>query len=335
MSEENNPNKNQMETQPPDVPNIPVLEEFIFKPDEYSDDIIPRQLQTADVAKFLLGKIEKNTKLKAFVQVEKVANFYDINEVAGKFSSFLDKSESNSDEILRSIVIARIVARLGNKEQVAVARQYYKYLVQKVNSEKEFTEIIFLHEALGLGTESNELKQKIQNKIGELKSKKDSNYEIELEYLKFQETIADMLVRAEKAQQIKDKILRTADRKKRIYEEIKAYLTIETSFIEFLQPWASRRIRQETWVINPDDQQIRNDKQPLKNEVVAVFRDCLRDLDKFSNLQKEEKEAMKLRILRAIKFFNGEISEAEETFLTEHKSQQMDVLANEGFMLNN
>ncbi len=333
MSEENKPEINPLETESSDTPEIPELEVFIFKSDEYSNDIVPRQLQSRDVAKFLLGKIEKNTKLKPFVQSEKAAIFYDTNEVVGKFKSFLDKSESNKDEILRSIVIARIVAHLGDKEDVGFAKQYYKHLTEKVNSEKEFEELIFLHEALGLGEDSNALKQKIQNKITELKSKKDSDYEVELEYLKFEETILDMLMRAEKVQQIKDKILNNSDRKKRIHEEIKAYLTVEPSFIEFLQPWAARRIRQETWAIKPDEQQFRNDKQPFKKEIATAFRDFFSELDKLTNLQKAEREAIKLRILRAIKFFDGNISEEEESFLRSNKNDQMDTLANEGFLL--
>lgn len=333
MSEENKPENIPAETEASATPESRMLEAFIFKSDEYSNDIIPRQLQSVEVAKFLSGKVEKNAKLKAFVQVEKVANFYDTNEVVGKFKSFLDKSEADKDEVLRSIVIARIVARLGDKEDVGFAKQYYKYLIQKINSEKEFEELIFLHEALGLGEDSNALKQKIQSKITELKGKKDSDYEIELEYLKFEETISDMLMRAEKVQPIKDKILNNSDRKKRLREEIKAYSTVESSFIEFLQPWAARRIRQETWAIKPDEQQLRNDKQPFKKEIAAAFRDFLNELDKFVNLQKEEKAAIKLRILRAIKFFDGDISDEEESFLNSNRNDQMDTLANEGFLL--
>lgn len=334
MSEENKPQSPQTEAESSsDIPEMPKLEAFIFKSDEYSNDIVPRQLQSPDVAKFLLGKIEKSTNLKAFIQVEKAANFYDTNEVVGKFKSFLDRSESNEEEILRSIVIARIVARLGDKEDVGFAKQYYNHLIQKVNSDKEFEELISLHEALGLGEDSKVLKQKIQDKITELEGKKDADYEAELDYLRFAETISDMLMRAEKVQEIKDKILRISDRKKRIHEEIKAYLTIEPSFIEFLQPWAARRIRQETWGLKFAEQQFRNDKQPYKKEIAKAFRDFLGEMDKFPNLQKEEKEAIKLRILRAIKFFDGKISEEEEYLLKLNKDEQMDTLANEGFLL--
>jgi hypothetical protein len=333
MSEENKSPASPTNLESSDVPNIPVLEAFIFKSDEYSNEIVPRLLSPLDVAKFLSGRIEKDTKLKAFFQVEKAANFYDTNEIVGKFKKFLDRSESNEDEVLRSIVVARIIGRLGDSEDVEFARQYYKYLIQKVNSEKEFIEIIYLHEALDLGENSNALKQKIQDKTDELKSKKDTNYEAELKYLNFEETILSLLEQAEKVQQIKSKILNTPERKKRIYEEIKAYLTIEYGFVTFLQPWAARRIRQETWAEKPSEQRFRNDRQPLKKEVAIAFRDFLGELDKFTSLQKEEKEAIRIRILRAIKFFDGKISEEEEDFLKLNKEEQADTLANEGFML--
>ncbi|MEZ5425015.1 MAG: hypothetical protein R2747_02010 [Pyrinomonadaceae bacterium] len=334
MSEENMSDNSPEKESSSDIPSIPELEEFIFHPDQYTGGVVPRELPAPDVAKFLLGKIQKDAKLQTFIQVEQVANFYDTNEVAAKFKTFLSKDESNEEENRRSMVIDRIIARLGDDQDVEFAKNYYKHLIQKATSVAEFEDLIKLHEALNLGGDSSAIRSKINARLAELEAKKDSGYEARLEYLKFDETVMNLLTRAEKVKAVKEKILGMSDRKQRLNEEIKAYLRIEYGYIEFLQPWAARRIRQETWGQQPADQRFRVDRQPLKKEVSTVFRDYLNEeLGKFPTLTKEEKESAKISILRAIKFFDGQVSEEEDAFLDVFKGTQADILANEGFLL--
>lgn len=334
MPEETTPQENTPENESSsDVPSIPELDEFIFNPDEYTRSVVPRKLDSKEVAKYLIGKIDKDTKLNSFIQVKFVADFYDTYEVVKKFRQFLDGRESNPEEVRRSIVIDRIIALLGDTEDIDFARRYYRHLIQRANSEREFQDLILLHEDLGLGGNSIELKQKIQSRIASLEAKKDSDYNARLEYLNLQEQTLGNLIRAEKVQPIKEQIVANNDRQQRLEAEIKAYLTIEYGYLEFLQPWAARRIRKETWVVKPSEQARRVDEQPLKEDVVKAFRDFLGKLNDFSKLQTQEKESARLRALRAIKFFGGKLSEEEETFLELHKGTQADTLANEGFMI--
>jgi hypothetical protein len=44
-------------------------------------------------------------------------------------------------------------------------------------------------------------------------------------------------------------------------------------------------------------------------------------------------EAYRVRILRAIRFFDGHLSDNEQGVLREHRGKQVDILANEGFMI--
>lgn len=334
MSEENLSQDNLPKSDlPSETPSIPELEEFIFNPDQFTRGIVPRRLDAKEVARFLIGKINKDTKLNFFIQVELVADFYDTYEVVKNFRQFLDGRESNPEEVRRSIIITRIIARLGDAEDVEFARRYYRHLIQQANSKQEFEDLILLHEALGLGGNSIELKQKIQAKIAGLEAKKDTDYQARLEYLDLQEQTLGNLIRAEKVQPIKEQIIANDNRQQRLEDEIKAYLTIEYGYIEYLQPWAARRIRKETWVVKPSEQARRVDEQPLKEDVVKAFRDFLGKLNDFPKLQTQEKESAKLRALRAVKFFDGNLSEEEETFLELHKGTQADTLANEGFMI--
>jgi hypothetical protein len=336
ISQENNPPEEVIareETPAQEPPSIPALEQFILKHDEYKADIIPRKLSPPEVAKWINGRVDKNADLWAFRQTEKVADFYDTNEIVGKFKSFLDRKEGSEEEIKRSTVIARIVGRLGRPEDVEYAVQYYHYLIQRAETIEEFQDLIILHEVLGLGGNSNALRQKIQSKLDSLQAKKEGDYKAQIEFLSFKGKINNSLMRAEKVQAVKEKILRIPDRNQRLEEEIKAYLTIEYGFLEFLQPWAAMRIRRETWAPSPEQQIIRNDQQPLKGDVVKAFRAFLEKLNQDANVSPADQDSMRLRVLRAIRFFGGNVSEEEQTFLDVHKGVQLDILANEGFLL--
>lgn len=334
MSEENVTQQNTLgnESSSENI-SIPELESFIFKPDEFTEFIVPRKLSPPKVAQFLNQKISKDTKLKAFLQVEKVAKFYDSFEIVAKYKSFLDKSESSSEDIIRSIVITRIIAVLGDKNDWEFAKKYYEYLIQKIDTVEEFEQIIILHENLGLGKDSAALRGKINSKLKSLEAVKETDYSAKTIYAKFKNSLDLKLRQAEEIQAIKDEILAITDRKKRLAEEFKLYLYMDYGVPDFLDPWSSRRIRQETWAEQPAAQVKRVDAPPLKKDVTDSLRDFLGNLDKQESLPPQKQEAVKLRILRAIDFFEGQINEEENSFLKVYKGKQMDILSNEGFLI--
>lgn len=334
MPEENITNDNLPENESSvTAPSIPELEKFIFQGGKYDGGVVPRNLSAPEVAKFLIGRIEKTTPLKSFLRVEMVAKFYETFEIVEKFKQFLDKKESGEEEVRRSIVIARIIAYLGKTEDVDFAKQYYKYLIEHVDSTQGFEDLIFLYDAFGTSGDIAPLRNKFQTKLTALEAKKNSDYQAELEYLNFEENIRDKLVRAEKAQQVKGNILNITDRRKRIDEEIKMYLSLDYGFLDYLQPWAIGRLRRETWALQPGEHILRDDNPKFKGDVAKSFRDFLGKIDGLANREEEGKDSLRLRLLRAIKFFDGKVSAEEESFLKQYKGQQLDVLANEGFML--
>ena len=198
----------------------------------------------------------------------------------------------------------------------------------------EFKDLILLHDVLRLGKNSAPLRTKVQEKIKPLEAKQESDEEAETEYLEFQGKIEQELPRVEQAASVKEQILNSADRKKRIEEEIKAYLGIDYGFLEYMQTWSAARLRRETWANEPSEQIMRDVKPALRTDVAKTLREFFGKLDKMPDLEDDEdKEAAQVQILRAIKFFEGEISEQEENFLAQYKGKQADILANEGFQI--
>ncbi|MBK8810117.1 MAG: hypothetical protein IPN69_05220 [Acidobacteria bacterium] len=312
---------------------IPELDRYIFDADPYTSGVVPRKLQAAEVARYLIRKVKKDIALKSVVRVEDVARFYETSEIVGDFKQFLDGKESGDDDQRRSIVFARIIAYLGNAEDLAFATRYYKYLSGKAQSVQVFEELTLLHEALGLGEGSTELKQKFESRALELSAKKETDFQARIDYNKFSEDLAQKIFRASRVQSIKDRVLGMSDRKQRIGEEIKMYLSLEYGFLEFLQPWATGRLRRETWGAQPADQSVRAEKPELKQELVEEFRKFLENMKSIPEIEPEDEQSIQLRLLRAIKFFDGKLSDAEEGILRINKGKQLDLLANEGFGL--
>lgn len=334
MSVENteDPNGPTPESTPP-ITNTTALEKFIFEPDEFTNTIVPRQLAPAEVAEVLLRRVKKETSLESFIQVERAADFYDIFEVVEPYKLFLDKKEAGSEAVQKASVIARIIAFLGDAKDREFATEYYKHLVQKIETQEDFDYLVELHMAVGLGGESTEIRKKFQEKLSALEARIPSDPQARVEFLDFKANVDRKISAAEQIQPMKDKVLAIPDRKLRLDEEIKMYLRPPSGYDDYLRPFAVRRIKRETWAPQPPDQVKRVDDPPLKGDVAAAFRAILGRLDEFPNLREGEKEALTLKIVRAIKFFGGKVTEQEEGLLRSERGRQVDVLANEGFLL--
>jgi len=330
MSQENNnPNVDGSSEGRP----IPELDRYIFDADPYTSGVVPRGLQAGEVARYLIRKVKRDIALKSVVRVDDVARFYETGEVAQAFRQFLDSKESGEEDLRRSIAFARIIAYVGSADEVEFAKKYYSQLVSRADTVAVFEDLILLHETLGLGEGSTELKQKLESRAAALVSKKDTDFQARIDYNKYAEDLAQKLFRASRAQASKDKVLAMTDRKARIGEEIKMYLSVEYGFLEHLQPWAAGRLRREAWAAQPADQTARKDDPQLRKELAGEFRRFVDDLKSFPGVLPEDEESHRLRLLRAIKFFGGEISDAEEGILRVNKGKQLDLLANEGFGL--
>lgn len=328
MAEDQNTNP-----QAPKVPPPPQLKKFVFESDRFTGEVVPRHLDPVAVAEFLNEKINEKTPLKPLVQAEKAAAFYDVYEIAGKYRSLINTLEPSDDVLLRRIVLDRTIAKVGTPDDVAAAKQVYESIAARVQSIPEFKEAILLHDVLEIGTSSPTLRNTLRAKLTALAPQSESDGPGRLEYLELQETVSQKLEDAEKAADVKASILGKGSRKQRMDEEIKAYLAVGYGYIEFLQPWAAMRLRRETWAANPDEQTTRPQEPPLKKEVAEAFRDFLGKIDTLPGHDDDDKNAVRVQVLRAIKFFGGEISEQDEQFLQQFSGTQADTLANEGFLL--
>src|SRR4029453_11745423 len=69
------------------------LEQFIFHPDPFKSEEIPRGLSRAAVTKFLNERIDAATPIRPLRQTEKVVEYYDLQEICPHFQSLLQKKQ--------------------------------------------------------------------------------------------------------------------------------------------------------------------------------------------------------------------------------------------------
>ena len=132
-----------------DIPNIPELDEYIFRPDPYQSGAIPRRLVAPEVARYLIGNVKPDIGLKSAIRVEDVAKFYETFEITEHLRTVLDRKEQDEEGRRRSMALVRVIAYFGSDDDLAFARKYYEYLVSRAESVDEFIDLTYVLDSFG------------------------------------------------------------------------------------------------------------------------------------------------------------------------------------------
>jgi hypothetical protein len=305
------------------------LEKFVFHPDRYTADTVPRGLTPAEVAEFVRTRIDRSTRYPAARQVEKLVDFYDVQEAGETLRKLLDRREVDQETLRRSVFLDRTVAEAGTRADHDFAKEYYLYLIRRVESLPLLEELVSLYEALGPDADVKPLRERITARIKALQPNAASDASVQRELAKLQDLETQTLARAEKANAVKATILKDASRTRRLDALVRTYLGFEGPYPEILQPWAARQLRREAWAAQPADQTTRTDDHARREEIVQAFARAGTRLQQDAKLSDEEKTFGRVRILRAIVFFGGQISEEDRQFVKEHGAAQVDTLSND------
>jgi hypothetical protein len=297
----------------------PELEEFVFHPDQFQKEAIPRRLRPEDVGRFLLTRLDRTTGLEPLRQAEKLIDFYDLYEVTGYLRGFLDGRESTPDQRRRSITITRAIARSGTPDDQRFAAQYYRTLLQHATA-PELSEMASISDALGPAGETQTLRAAASALLA---SHLPPN-----EMRTAQNVLTATVPRVEQANAAKARILAIPDRVQRIANEIGVYLGLVLGYPEYLPAWAARRLRRETWADQPAQQTLRAPDRIRSEQLAAAFRHASAGVEQEAKLTEQIKSMKRLTCLRAIDFFGGALSSAEYTEMQQSTKAQFDVLSN-------
>jgi hypothetical protein len=304
------------------------LETYVLKPDSFHGDAIPKRLQRDVVAGFVVARVGRDTSFASLVRVEKLVNFYDLQEVCGHLSSLLPPSPGPSD-VAKAAVIGRTIAATCRPPEVQNVAGYSGSLIANAQSSVEIVELLELQDRLGPAADSRVL----EGRIGQLRAasgaKANADYQARLETSRLDEMRTLRLDRVRRANETKAQVLAMTDRQKRIGEEIKMYLTLEYGYLEYLTPWAAARLRRETWGNSPADQVVRAEDPGRRAEIAKMFQSVAANLDRLPDVDPENRTSLRVRCLRAVEYFGGALSTEEVIWIPKNAGRQVDVLSND------
>ena len=303
------------------------LEAYVLKPDFFHGDAIPKHLNRGVVANFVTTRVGRDTRFPSLVRVEKLVNFYDLQEVCGHLSSLLPPSPVPTD-VAKAAVIARTIAATCPAQVPRVAG-YSGSLIANVQSSADIVELLELQDRLGPGADSRALEARIAQLRAAAVAQSQANYQAQLETSRLDEMRSLRLDRVRRANETKAQVLAIGDRQKRIGEEIKMYLTLEYGYLEYLTPWAAARLRRETWGSSPADQIVRDEGAGKRAEIAKMFQTVAANLDRLPDVDPENRPSLRVRCLRAVEYFGGPLSVEERTWITKNAGRQVDVLSND------
>lgn len=313
-------------TVPATAPVIPEeLDSFVFSPDQFLKDDVPRDLDPLQIELLVRLKINALTAPRALEQLFKVVDYYDAYEVAPHLIKLLTRHEKSADDLLRNAIIARIVALVGLPDEYALAKDYYDYLVGRAETLPVLERVVALYELLGPPADPKPLVAKLDAKVAALAREKDKSDEARAAYNAMERLRNFTLARAIRANEVKKKILAIKDREPRITEEVKTYLAMQYGFGEYLPIFAARRLKRETWAEQPDQQLKRELNVPLRDEVAQAFRKILPAIQALP-LTDPEKEFMTIAAYDAIVFFKATLTKPEYALLNGPGAKQKNIL---------
>ena len=296
----------------------PALEEFVFHPDQFKTEDIPRGLVPELIAKYTQVRIGPLTPLGPVKQVEKVVNWYDVLEVCEHLAKLLDKREPSAEALQRSAVICRILARLGDASQHELAWQYATtHLAERAETIPVLTELVSVHEALGGEENPLALRQRIDARLARASASAATDAQARQEQQALERLKNVALPQAQQVNVIKLRILRMASRPERLAEEARVYLGLKYGYGEYLPAWAASRLRRECWAEQPDQQTERKIDPARRLEVIAALRGNLPVIAGVPKITDPEKDFMRVTALKAVQSFGGQLSDDELMFVAE------------------
>jgi len=306
----------------------PELEKFIFHPDQFKTEDIPRGLRPEVITKYVQTRIGPLTPLAPVRQMEKVVVWYDALEVGEHLVKLLDKREAVPDAVQRSAVICRVLARLGNPAQLEMARQYAgTHLAERADSIPALTELVSVHEALGVEEDPVILRRQIDARLSRASALAASDAQARQDTQALERLKNVALVRAHQVNGIKNRILRLTSRPERLAELAQVYLGLKHGYGEYLPAWAALRLRRECWAALPAQQTERKIDPVLRLEVVAALRGGLPLIDGVPKLTDPEKDFIRVTALKAVQYFGGELTEEEVLFVAQKGEAMSPILA--------
>lgn len=279
---------------------------------------VPWPVDREHILEFVRERLEESSLSPlAASRLPILAEAYLLEELPAEVLPRLRREEAGADDVWVSASLCAAIGRVGTREEIAAATDYYEGLVASPHAAEVLAELLPARDALGPVASSGSLRTAIEQRSEELIA--EGSYESEVEGQDLDEIGANGLQDIDWADQARERFSALDDEAARLPFLLEVYLErADYGGEEVLTPWAVREIRKCAH---------RGGAEPviaaLESELAATRE--TRDADPDASFAS-------VRLLRAIEFFGGDLREEERDFLEEHQEDQKDPLSLEIMM---
>jgi len=282
------------------------LESYIFG-GQYGRPAVPRDLERHFVDRFIRTRVDRRASPSAFQRSRWAADWYDLQSLADHFEGLLDRSERTEKSYDQSLGIVALIGAVGTADQARRAADYWTYLVGHPLAAERFDRVLDTFSALAPYANAQPLAQRLNAELQTLKRGSD-------EYERVDQELNNNLPRAQGEARLQMEILGSPDsvKVKRLARLYAGWDEVESVELTW---WSARWLR-------------RIARAGQSEAVIAELQSVLGEVSA-ANLDKEEEAPYRTRILRAVRFLGGTLSDTERRFLERSASRQWDVLDHE------
>jgi len=283
------------------------LNDYIFG-GQYGRPTVPRDLDPQIVDQFIRTRVDRRAPPSAFERSRRAADWYDLQSLATHFQRLFDHSEKGERSYDQSLGVVALVATVGNIEQTRQASEYWAYLVHHPLALERFNVLVEALECFGPYGNPQPLEERLTGRLRGLQKGSD-------EYERVDQELNNNLPRVLDEARLEREILAAPDAAERMKRLASVYAGWDEVESLELTWWSARWLR-------------RVSRAGESQAVTSALRSVLAEVDG-AKLPAEERAPYRTRILRAIRFLGGTISDTERRFLERSAARQWDVLDHE------
>ncbi|MGD0667451.1 MAG: hypothetical protein ABSB23_07810 [Bryobacteraceae bacterium] len=280
------------------------LESYILG-GQYGNPAVPRNLDPQFVDQFIRTRVDRRTSPSAFRRSRRAADWYDLRSLADHFEKMLDRNERSEKSYDQSLAAVALVGTVGNDEQARRAVAYWAYLVGNPLAVERFDLLVETFAELAPLADAGPLVQRLKAQMQTVKPGSD-------DYERLDQELNNNLPRAQDEARLERDIAASPDPAVRTKRLAQVYAGWDEAESMELTWWSARWLR-------------RMARAGQAQTVIAALRAVLADVQA-AKLPPDQEGPYRTRILRAVRFLGGALSDTERRFLERSASKQWDVL---------
>lgn len=271
------------------------LDRYVFSRDARCSGHVPKNVNPVDLPEYLEDTIIADLKGGACWRVFDVMDDYVRGGELGLMAPFLNKKEREDDEFVRSVCYTFAHAVLGGAHEETLGQDYYDYLLAHREARRYFEGLVSIYGVLLIHRKATSPETKIREEMKRIEPRAEKDDEADTELSDLDELTESILELEEDIESIKS--IDSNRRPELRYRALaKNYVGLDSDLGPAGEKWVERTLRREG--------------ARSGGQIVAAFREVI-VAPTFKGEDAADTDTMRVRALRAIDFFGGELDEKE------------------------